>query len=184
MSVNAARLETLFNRCFATTCRTVLCGGADEPLYTPASAQGPARISYREDFVSSALHEVAHWCIAGRTRRRRVDYGYWYAPDGRSRAQQVAFERVEARPQALEWVFAQSCAAPFSLSLDNLAGDPDPAGYTRFARHVVHEAETFRAGCLPPRARQFYRALREGSPQGLPLEDMRFPAPDAARAAR
>ncbi|MFN2328495.1 MAG: elongation factor P hydroxylase [Chromatocurvus sp.] len=172
--MNAARLEILFNGVFATTCNTVLCGGASEPLYSPACREAPAQINYREDFASSALHEVAHWCIAGAARRRQVDYGYWYSPDGRSRSKQSDFERVEARPQALEWLFAQSCGAPFSLSLDNLAGDSDPADRLRFAREVVRQAETFLSIGLPPRAGRFCEVLRQDVQGGMSLRMMTF----------
>ena len=182
--MNAARLEALFDRCFARSCHTVLRGGADEPFYTPAVAGVPARIAYREDFVSSALHEVAHWCIAGKSRLRQVDYGYWYAPDGRSRGVQLAFERVEARPQALEWIFAQSCGVAFSLSLDNLSGETDPSGQRRFASAVAREAEVLRCGSLPLRARRFYRTLREESRRGVPLNGMCFSSPVAMSVAR
>lgn len=172
--MNAARLEFLFDNAFAATCNTVLRGGANEPLYTPALTDAPAQIRYRDDFVSSALHEVAHWCIAGAVRRRQIDYGYWYAPDGRSRQQQWDFERVEARPQALEWVFSQCCGVPFALSLDNLSGDVDPADRLRFAGEVVSQAETFLAAGLPPRARRFCAAVREDIRQGESLETMAF----------
>ncbi|MFN2287749.1 MAG: elongation factor P hydroxylase [Chromatocurvus sp.] len=181
--MNAARLESLFNRCFARSCHTVLRGGADEPVYTPAADGVPARIAYREDFVSSALHEVAHWCIAGKARLQQVDYGYWYAPDGRSPEEQLAFERAEARPQALEWLFAQSCGVAFSLSFDNLSGETDPAGRRRLACAVAREAEALRCGSLPPRARHFYRILREESRGGVPLKGMCFNSPVAISGA-
>lgn len=181
--MNAQCLESLFDRCFTDSCGTVLRGGAEEPLYTPASVSAPACIRYREDFVSSALHEVAHWCIAGRARRESVDYGYWYAPDGRTPAQQVAFERVEARPQALEWIFAQSCASAFSLSLDNLAGTIDAGDRLRFAEAVVREAEILRSTGLPPRAKVFASALRTASRKGLAPGDMDFPVSSLASVA-
>lgn len=164
----------LFNRAFATTCNTVLRGGASEPLYSPACRKAPAQITYREDFASSALHEVAHWCIAGAARRRQVDYGYWYSPEGRSRTEQVDFERVEARPQALEWVFSRSSGALFSLSLDSLAGDPDPADRLRFAREVVHQAERLLSVGLPTRAGRFCDVLRQDVQHGIPLQTMTF----------
>ncbi len=53
-------------------------------------------------FYASALHEIAHWCIAGENRCQQVDYGYWYEPNGRSEERQFEFEKVEVKPQALE----------------------------------------------------------------------------------
>lgn len=172
--MNAARLEFLFNGIFSSTSHTVLRGGADEPLYLPAVPPAPAQIIYREDFTASALHEVAHWCIAGTTRRRRRDYGYWYAPDGRSRRGQQDFQRVEARPQAMEWIFSMSCGAPFSLSLDNLSGDADPADRLCFAEEVVRQAEMLRAAGLPSRADRFSTAVHEAARHGVTLAGMTF----------
>ena len=60
----AARIEEVFADCFYEDYGTRLQGGASEPLYRPSSG-GDAVIFYREDFAASALHEVAHWCIAG-----------------------------------------------------------------------------------------------------------------------
>ena len=85
------RLERAFADCFADKLHTRLQGGADEPLYQPALQQGHSHVlHYRADYFASALHEVAHWCIAGTARRRQVDFGYWYAPDGRSGNEQLA----------------------------------------------------------------------------------------------
>jgi elongation factor P hydroxylase len=67
-----------------------------------------------KDYLASALHEVAHWCLAGVERRKLEDYGYWYSPDGRSRGEQSAFENVEARPQALEWILSDTCNSCFT----------------------------------------------------------------------
>ena len=90
---DSRRLEFVFNQCFAATEHTQLRGGAEEPLYQPASGAGGMHLLfYREDYFASALHEIAHWCIAGSARRRMVDFGYWYAPDGRDAQQQAAFE--------------------------------------------------------------------------------------------
>jgi len=121
----SAELERVFADCFAEEFRTVLEGGGEEPLYVPSSRPdiSPHRIVYRADYFASALHEVAHWCLAGAERRTREDYGYWYAPDGRDGTQQAEFERVEARPQALEWIFSDACGFDFHLSADNLEGD-------------------------------------------------------------
>ena len=69
----AARVEQVFNDCFAHSCNTRLCGGADEPLYQPAATPaGFHALYYRGDYFASALHEVAHWCIAGAQRRHTL----------------------------------------------------------------------------------------------------------------
>lgn len=155
----ANELETIFDACFLTSHRTVLCGGADEPLYevSPTPDLEPHRVIYRADYASSALHEVAHWCIAGRVRRQQTDYGYWYAPDGRSPAQQAEFERVEVKPQALESIFAEAAGVAFVLSADNLDGDPDPS--EAFARAVAEQRARYLEAGLPARAGTFWHAL-------------------------
>ncbi len=155
---DASQIERIFARCFFESHRTVLVGGGSEPLYQPGrSADTPHRIVYRADFVASALHEVAHWCIAGAERRLLPDYGYWYAPDGRSPAQQREFERVEVKPQALEWLFADAWGWPFELSADNVESATGPS--ERFARAVAAQRERYRAGGMPARAARFAAAL-------------------------
>lgn len=152
------QLEQVFRDCFFGEYRTLLAGGAEEPLYRPAQdAAETHRIYYRADYFASALHEVAHWCIAGEERRDRLDYGYWYAPDGRDPARQREFERVEVQPQAIEWHFARACERDFRLSVDNLDGD---SGSTAtFATAVGEQARHYCQRGLPPRAEQFRRAL-------------------------
>lgn len=155
------RLERVFEDCFLASHRTRLEGGGDEPLYLPSSdpERAPHRVVYREDYFASALHEVAHWCLAGAARRLLEDYGYWYAPDGRDAEQQRAFERVEARPQALESIFSEACGFPFHLSADNLAAGSGPS--RSFARAVAAERAALLEGGLPPRAERFRAALVE-----------------------
>jgi len=147
-------LEQVFRECFLEDYRTVLLGGAEEPLYQPAPMTGELhRIFYRHDYAASALHEVAHWCIAGPARRTRLDYGYWYAPDGRDASQQRAFEQVEVKPQALEWHFARACDRDFRLSADNLDGES--GNLAVFAAAVREQARRYCAEGLPPRAARF-----------------------------
>lgn len=157
----ASRLERVFARCFSSTLNTRLEGGRPEPLYLPATRPGePHRLYYREDFFASALHEVAHWCIAGPERRRQVDFGYWYTADGRSCAQQQAFEAVEYKPQALEWLFCQASGFRFRISLDNLDGLADGAyDAAPFARRVQAQARHWQRDGLPERAALFSRGL-------------------------
>ncbi len=159
MEHDPSRIEALFHACFFERYATVLEGGGDEPAYLPSMKpeHGAHRVIYRADYFSSALHEVAHWCLAGAARRALEDYGYWYEPDGRTAAQQAEFERVEARPQALEWIFADACHAPFNLSADNLAGGAMPSARFEVAVHSARHA--LLGGGMPPRAAGFLRAL-------------------------
>lgn len=159
--MNAAELERIFRACFFDDYQTELVGGGAEPLYLPSAdpARSPHRIVYREDYFASALHEVAHWCLAGPERRAREDYGYWYRPDGRSPEEQLEFERAEARPQALEWIFSDLCGVAFHLSADNLAGNAVPSGGFEAGVRAVKEAWLSRG--LPARAARFAAALRD-----------------------
>ena len=86
-------VSELFSKEFEVSFSTKLIGGADEPLYLPKNRPGGfSLLKFRSDFVSSALHEISHWCIAGERRRKLKDFGYWYCPDGRSEVEQEAFE--------------------------------------------------------------------------------------------
>jgi len=158
----AQRLERVFERCFEERWRTRLVGGAVEPLYQPAATgEDYNLLHYRSDYFASALHEVAHWCIAGAQRRRQIDYGYWYAADGRSPEQQQAFEAVEYQPQALEWWFSRACGYRFQVSVDNLdaagGGRPDTGP---FERRVLEQVLSWQRAGLPDRAAVFFTALR------------------------
>lgn len=155
----ASRVIDIFNRLFGDSEQTRLLGGAIEPLYVPRNSSSSFhQILFREDYLSSALHEVAHWCIAGVERRKLVDYGYWYQPDGRDRAQQKNFEQVEIKPQALEWLFSLACNQPFTLSADNLAGELKPN--LNFVQAVEQEARRWRdPQQIPLRAYKFGAAL-------------------------
>jgi elongation factor P hydroxylase len=157
--LGVADLERIFRECFLAEHATILEGGAPEPLYLPSPdpARAPHRILYREDYFASALHEVAHWCLAGARRRQLEDYGYWYRPDGRTADEQIEFERAEARPQALEWVFAEACGFAFHLSADNLAGALGPSD--RFEQAVRAAKAEHLARGLPRRAARFVDAI-------------------------
>ena len=166
-------LIRLFDRCFAVSCNTRLVGGGSEPVYLPADEQEPVhRIIFTLDYFRSALHEVAHWCVAGEERRRQVDYGYWYAADGRSAEQQAAFERVEVKPQALEWLFCEAAGHRFRVSLDNLSGEPtDPMP---FKRRVVDQVRIYLRDGMPERAGRFLDALLNHYRPGEQLDAERF----------
>ncbi|UTF61377.1 elongation factor P hydroxylase [Gilvimarinus sp. DA14] len=150
-------LIRIFNECFERDEATCLIGGASEPLYTPAGKGQPAKIFFSHDYFASALHEVAHWCVAGLERRKQEDYGYWYAPDGRSAEQQAEFERVEARPQALEWVFSAAAVFQFRVSADNLNLGLGPS--EEFKDAIFSQLQHLNQQGLAPRAARFTQAL-------------------------
>lgn len=136
-------LIQLFNILFADQ-QVILVRSTSEPEYFPAQDNEPARIEFAHGFFASALHELSHWCLAGEARRRLPDFGYWYAPDGRSAAQQQAFEHVEIKPQALECLFTLACGRHFQVSQDNLFADFDTSSST-FASDVYQQAKHYLA---------------------------------------
>jgi hypothetical protein len=156
---SAARIAKAFNRLFFGTHRTLLRGGGAEPLYEPATCTHPARIVHTLDFPASALHEVAHWCLAGQRRRQLRDYGYWYVPGPRDPRQRAAFFSAEAEVQALEAVLASTCGVRFVVSADDFAAAPDEL--EQFTRVVQERIVARRLGSLPPRAAAFRAALAE-----------------------
>jgi elongation factor P hydroxylase len=177
LSKQAAQLDAiiaLFDQLFFGSHNTRLISGAEEPVYLPADmpnnkesqhnqAGGTAyhRLCFRQDYLSSALHEIAHWCLAGTQRRLLEDFGYWYQPDGRSAEQQQVFETVEVRPQALEWMFSIACGQRFQLSVDNLSGGQSEPS-SEFSQAVMEQAKSWcEAGTMPSRAEQFLVALVE-----------------------
>nr|WP_308427848.1 elongation factor P hydroxylase [Lacimicrobium alkaliphilum] len=149
----------LFDGQFAASHNTRLLKGDDEPVYLPADERvSYHRIVFAHGFYASALHEIAHWCIAGRDRRLLEDYGYWYCPDGRTAEQQAAFERAEVKPQAIEWAFCVASAKGFRVSTDNLNGvEPDRVA---FGNKVRAQVLVYLERGFPKRAGQFITALQ------------------------
>ncbi|GGX62409.1 elongation factor P hydroxylase [Saccharospirillum salsuginis] len=148
---------------------TQLIPGAGEPLYLPADAQTPHnRIFFAHGYFNSALHELAHWCLAGERRRGLEDYGYWYCPDGRNAEQQAEFERVEVKPQAIEWWLTLACGRRFRTSLDNLSGEPTDS--RPFRTRVQAQAITYAEGGLPSRAESAVNLLSQAFEQPRPTE--------------
>ncbi len=121
--MNHRQISACFNRLFSVSHNTVMRGGGAEPLYIPAAAKSPAQLIYREDFAASALHEAAHWCVAGARRRRQVDFGYGYQAPPRDGAAQAQFYRLELKVQTLEALFAGRAGVRFAVSADNLQAD-------------------------------------------------------------
>ncbi|RDL45946.1 hypothetical protein DN730_02530 [Marinomonas piezotolerans] len=150
-------LEKTFSDVFFDAYKTQLVGGFDEPFYLAHGADGIAQIQYRYDYLSSALHEISHWCVAGAKRRQIDDYGYWYAEDGRTLEQQVQFEHVEIVPQAYECLFHWSSGLPFEVSVDNLSlAEYDASPFKQAVQDHVGKLLNY---ALPIRVAQFSSAL-------------------------
>jgi len=162
VALDAVAITSVFNRLFSSDYDTELCGGWKEPHYLVSGAVGHL-IYFKEDFESSALHEAAHWLIAGAKRRTQEDYGYWYQSD-RDQSDQQRFESVEIKPQALEWILSNAAAIKFRTSADNLSlVGRDSVG---FRTAVRDEALSLIDRGLPPRAARFAASLSTTSGVG------------------
>ena len=155
------QLARCFNVGVGSRHATRLLGGAREPLYLPPGSRGPgsqAIIRYTHDYPASVLHEVAHWCIAGRHRRTLMDYGYWYQPPPRDPIARSAFIIAEVRVQVLESIFTAECGLAFAVSLD----DPGAADgrQAEFGALVRQRAALVAEVGVPPRAAEFVASLR------------------------
>ena len=171
-----SRIIQVFNESLGARYCVHLKGGGAEPFYRAAKAGAWAVIVFRADYSASALHEVAHWCLAGPQRRQMDDYGYWYLPS-RTATQQAAFEAVEARPQALEALFAEAAGVDFRVSSDDVARLPSSA----FKARVAEERRLIRMR-LPARASYFLAALKDANLVNAQVGSQRIAEPQAQKA--
>ncbi len=139
---------------------TRLIGGYPEPYYKAAETGSLAEVQFTRDYERSALHELAHWCIAGNQRRLMDDYGYWYVPDGRSEQQQRLFYAVETKPQALEKHFCTALGFSFEVSADNL-GNYSRTDRDRFSARVDEQYRLYLQEGFPPRVTEIYNCLQQ-----------------------
>ncbi|HFC29733.1 MAG TPA: diaminobutyrate-2-oxoglutarate aminotransferase, partial [Oceanospirillales bacterium] len=93
-AIKLSELLNLLNTKFLNHYHTEIIGGFNEPFYKAAIGKAKAQIQFSHDYIRSALHELAHWCVAGEERRKCDDFGYWYAADGRTQSQQDEFFKV------------------------------------------------------------------------------------------
>ena len=171
-------LIQIFNYCFAESYNTRLERGGDYPIYLPAflneGNQPGTRpyhvILFAHGYYSSALHEISHWLVAGAERRKLEDFGYWYEPDGRSEAQQREFEKVEVKPQAIEWILATAANFRYFASADNLTGNA--GDNSAFKQAVYEQVKHYALNGLPKRAEMLRQALSEfyGTANRIELE--------------
>ncbi len=162
IKIDSEFIVKVFDGLFADQYNTRLVSGGSEPEYLPASGGCPFnQLIFRSDYAASALHEVAHWCIAGVERRRLIDFGYWYCPDGRDPSQQTQFEQVEVKPQALECLFTLACGWRFTPSVDNLMIDNTTS--QSFVQALREQIRRYALGPMPQRAERFLIALLDTS---------------------
>lgn len=166
--LDAEALCEVFHSTFSERFNTCVEGGGREPIYLPESSERKHHlIIYSHDYAASALHEIAHWCVAGQQRRQLEDYGYWYAPDGRTLEQQKEFEHVEVKPQAFEWMFSVAAGREFRVSADNL--EADVGASDSFRQAIYQQVIDFCREGLPPRPRAFVEALARKSQRIVPI---------------
>lgn len=173
MSHDFHDLIHLFDRCFKEPYQTVLVKGESEPIYIPRTNNHDYhQLIFAHGFYASALHEIAHWCVAGDERRLLEDFGYWYKPDGRSQEEQRVFEIVEVKPQALEWIFSMAAGCRFRVSADNLSGAVEASA--EFKQRVYQQVMEYLHEGLPQRANQFLQALCSFYRQGKSVTNEMF----------
>ena len=166
----ADKIEADFHSLFLESHRTQLRARAGDPVYLPAaSATDLSQIIYSNHFWRSALHELAHWFIAGRQRREQRDYDYWYQPERSKAKLQRDFLAAEIKPQALEWHLCSALGQDFFVSLDSFGEDQETLHWFRTA--VKDEALRRLRSELPTRAMKLVDYwLRESAQRDAYLE--------------
>jgi len=171
-------LIKIFNGLFEHSEETLLVAGGEEPEYLPKDGiNSKNRLIFKEDYYSSALHEIAHWCIASKERRQLVDYGYWYEPQRELSTKQQLFEQVEAKPQALEWIFSMAAGIQFYISADNLSRNNEisPAFKSTIHEHALRYLEAglpIRAQLFKEQLLSFYQRREFFNPSCFKLENL------------
>ncbi|WP_199915593.1 elongation factor P hydroxylase [Saccharobesus litoralis] len=167
-------LIKLFDSTFYQTYNTRLIKGDEEPIYIPANQTCDYnQIVFAHGYFASGLHEIAHWCVAGKQRRQLEDYGYWYLPDGRDNQQQADFEKVEIRPQAYEWILSEAAQFNYRVSCDNLNGSAEPDRHA-FRQKIRNEVAIILEQGLPPRVAALVDSLAKFYNTQLPLKIEQF----------
>ncbi len=173
--LDCQQIKDIFEQTFGPTHHIQLIGGAEEPLYLPrecVSGHSWNKLIYTLDYPASALHEIAHWCLASDTQLRLKDWGHWYVPDGRTAEQQSIFQRAEVRVQAVEWMLSISAGRPFRESSDNLNGEMPDDCY--FRNQIYQQVLNFCQQGFPERARILFNAFTAACGQHLKLSEALF----------
>jgi len=166
-------LISLFDNTFYQNYQTRLIRGDDEPIYLPADKEHHFhRIIFAHGYYASGMHEISHWLIAGEKRRLIEDYGYWYCPDGRTAKEQAEFEKVEIKPQAIEWALCIAAGFKFNVSADNLNGE-QPCRMM-FQNKVHNQVLKYLESGFCQRTQQLLKAFSDFYQTPWPLTEHRF----------
>ncbi|HIE40654.1 MAG TPA: ATPase, partial [Thiomicrorhabdus sp.] len=84
----------------------------------------------------------------------------------------TAFEKVEIKPQALEWIFSHSANFTFHFSADNLANGCRASN--EFQQAVLSQVQHYLTHGLPNRAQQWSNALIQHFRKNSPLKIQEF----------
>jgi elongation factor P hydroxylase len=87
-------------------------------------------------------------------------------------AQQRAFETVEVKPQALEWLFSLACGYRFCVSVDNLGAGGGEYDTEPFRQQVLAQAQSWQRVGVPLRAQVFFAALAQEFGSGLKADEL------------
>ncbi|VAW39380.1 Translation elongation factor P Lys34 hydroxylase [hydrothermal vent metagenome] len=155
--IKLSKFVQLLNENYLSQYNTKITGGFDEPFYQASKGINQAEIRFAHDYIRSALHELAHWCVAGVKRRKIDDFGYWYAADGRSQKQQDRFFKLEIVPQAIEWSFSLICGVRFEASVDNL--NNQITGIDEFKFNLNKQLELYLKQGFPKRTKEIIQLL-------------------------
>ncbi len=154
------QLISLFNNTFEEQYNVILLSDSDEPDYRPCNSDCATNvINFANGYINSALHEIAHWVIAGESRRKLADYGYWYEEDGRDSQQQMLFQQLEIFPQAVEKAFCEAMSRQFNASIDNLLSPSNSVQRAQFEADIESKKKQLEIEGFPKRAEQFLGVL-------------------------
>ena len=172
--IKSQEITNLFHRIFKENYKTIIVKGEYEPFYKAAKSDCAFHeIIYANDSLSSLLHELSHWFIAGNARRMQDDYGYWYLEKRKTNKEQNDFFKSEVKPQALEWILSMAADHHFQFSIDNFYIE-ELTGIDKFKSDVLEQVKIYLNGNIEKRAKIFIQELQKKYQSDLYLSEAQF----------
>ncbi len=148
-------------------------------MILPADAEVPYnRIVFAHGFYASAIHEISHWCIAGKARRELVDFSATgIARMGVMPKRKASLKMLKRSRRHSTGCSVLAAGYPLNVSCDNLEGDFEPDRVV-FQRRVHAQVMDYLANGIPERPARFIKALQNyyHTPE---LTAEQFPWPEA-----